>query len=151
MAHSYRQWLFRPPAGSLGSRKPVFDPLSPPPTVTERCQARRLVAASVISFKLRPFYPHGKSTWFTHWRGGWTGPLAALGEIAKRLETAHGLDGRISILGRAKYFLLLYSILPGSGAHPVSYPTGIGGCYPWGKAAGAWSWPLNSIYCRGHE
>jgi hypothetical protein len=30
----------------------------------------------------------------------------------------------------------------GSGAHPASYPMGIKGSFPGGKAAGAWSWPL---------
>jgi hypothetical protein len=27
---------------------------------------------------------------------------------------------------------------------PTSYPMGTGGSFPWGKAAGAWSWPLTS-------
>jgi hypothetical protein len=33
----------------------------------------------------------------------------------------------------------------------VSYPVGTGGSFPRGKAAGAWSWPLTSIWCRGQE
>jgi len=33
----------------------------------------------------------------------------------------------------------------GSVAHPASYPMGIGSSFPWGKAAGAWSWPFTSI------
>jgi len=37
----------------------------------------------------------------------------------------------------------------GSGAHPVSYPMGTGSSFPGDKAAGAWSWPLPSILCRG--
>jgi hypothetical protein len=32
--------------------------------------------------------------------------------------------------------------------HPASYPMGTRGSFPAGKAAGEWSWPLNSIYCR---
>jgi hypothetical protein len=28
---------------------------------------------------------------------------------------------------------------------------GYQGLFPWGKAAGAWSWPLTSIYCRSQE
>jgi hypothetical protein len=36
-------------------------------------------------------------------------------------------------------------------AHPASYPMGTGGYFPGGKAAGAWSWPLTSIKCRGQE
>jgi hypothetical protein len=42
-------------------------------------------------------------------------------------------------------FCLLYSIQTGSEAHPPSYPMDIGGSFPGGKAAGAWSWPLTSI------
>jgi len=33
----------------------------------------------------------------------------------------------------------------GPGAHPASCPMGIGGPFPVGKAAGAWSWPLAAI------
>jgi hypothetical protein len=32
----------------------------------------------------------------------------------------------------------------GSGAHPASYSVGIRGSFLWGKAPGAWSWPLTS-------
>jgi hypothetical protein len=32
----------------------------------------------------------------------------------------------------------------GSGARPASYPMDTGGSFPWGKATGAWSWPLTS-------
>jgi len=38
-----------------------------------------------------------------------------------------------------------YLYQTGSRAHPTSYPKGIGGSIPAGKAAGAWSWPLTSI------
>jgi hypothetical protein len=31
------------------------------------------------------------------------------------------------------------------------YPMGTGCSFPGGKAAGAWSWPLTSIQCRGQE
>jgi hypothetical protein len=44
-----------------------------------------------------------------------------------------------------------HSVQNGSGAHPASYPMGTRGSFPGGKAAGAWSWPLTSIYCRGQE
>jgi hypothetical protein len=33
--------------------------------------------------------------------------------------------------------------------HPFSYPMGTRGSFCGSKAAGAWSWPLTSIYCRG--
>jgi len=36
-------------------------------------------------------------------------------------------------------------------AHPASYPVGTRGSFPGGKAAGAWSWPLTSVCCRGQE
>jgi len=36
-----------------------------------------------------------------------------------------------------------------SAAHPASYPMGSGGSFSGCKAAGAWSWPLASIYSRG--
>jgi len=39
----------------------------------------------------------------------------------------------------------------GSGAHPASYLRGTRGSFPGNKAAGAWSWPLTSIQCRGQE
>jgi len=32
-----------------------------------------------------------------------------------------------------------------SGTHPASYQTGIGGCFPGGKAARTWSLSLTSI------
>jgi hypothetical protein len=34
---------------------------------------------------------------------------------------------------------------------PISHPMGTGGSFPGGKAAGAWSWPLNCIQCGGYE
>jgi hypothetical protein len=41
-------------------------------------------------------------------------------------------------------FSLPHSIQTGSGAHPASYPRGVRGPFPGGKATGAWSWPLTS-------
>jgi hypothetical protein len=41
-------------------------------------------------------------------------------------------------------FSLLYVVQTSSGAHPASYPMGTRAFFPGGKAAGAWSWPLNS-------
>jgi hypothetical protein len=38
-----------------------------------------------------------------------------------------------------------------SETHPASYPMGTGGSFPGGKEAGAWSWPLTSVQCRGQE
>jgi len=42
---------------------------------------------------------------------------------------------------RAGNFSLRHRDQTGSGAHPASYPMGMGGCFPGIKAAGAWSWP----------
>jgi hypothetical protein len=36
-----------------------------------------------------------------------------------------------------------------SGAHPASCPVGVGGSFLGGGAAGAWVWPLGSVWCRG--
>jgi hypothetical protein len=44
---------------------------------------------------------------------------------------------------------LRHRVKSGSGAHPISYQMGTGGSFPGGKASGAQSWPLTSIYCRG--
>jgi hypothetical protein len=49
-------------------------------------------------------------------------------------------------------FSRLHVFQTGSGAHPASYPMATEGSFRGGKAAGAWSWPLTSSYCRnkGH-
>jgi hypothetical protein len=39
----------------------------------------------------------------------------------------------------------------GSGVHPTYYTLGTWGLFPGGKAAGAWSWPLTSNWCRDEE
>jgi len=46
-------------------------------------------------------------------------------------------------------FSLHHRVQTGSGAHPTSNPMGTTVSFPGDKAAGAWSWPLTSIYCRG--
>jgi len=48
-------------------------------------------------------------------------------------------------------FFLHYRVQKGSEAHPASYTVGTRGSIPGGKAAGAWNWPLTSIYFRGQE
>jgi hypothetical protein len=42
-------------------------------------------------------------------------------------------------------FSLRHRVQTSSGAHPASYPMGTRGCFPGGKEAEAWSWPLTSI------
>jgi hypothetical protein len=59
--------------------------------------------------------------------------------------------GRSSSPGSGKNFFFPTSFRPCSGAHSASYPMGIGGSFPWGKATRAWSWPLISYSCRGQE
>jgi len=38
-------------------------------------------------------------------------------------------------------FSLYHRVQTSAGAHPASYPMGTRSTFPWGKAAGAWSWP----------
>jgi hypothetical protein len=52
---------------------------------------------------------------------------------------------RVRFPAGAGNFSLHHRVQNGSGAHPDSYPMGTRGSFPGGKAAGAWSWPLNSI------
>jgi hypothetical protein len=51
----------------------------------------------------------------------------------------------------SRNFSLHHSVQTGSGAHPASYPMGTRYSFPGGEVAGAWSWPLTSTSCRGHE
>jgi hypothetical protein len=48
-------------------------------------------------------------------------------------------------------FSLHHRVQNGSEAHPASYPMGTRGSFPGSKTAGAWSWPLTSIYTRGQR
>jgi hypothetical protein len=66
-------------------------------------------------------------------------------DTAVGIATGYGMDGQGSIPGRDRDFSLLHGVKTGSGVHPVSYAMGTGGCFPCGKAAGAWSWPLTSF------
>jgi hypothetical protein len=51
--------------------------------------------------------------------------------------TGYELDGQGSIPGRGKDFSLLHNVKIGSGSYQASYPMGIEGSFPGGKAAGA--------------
>jgi hypothetical protein len=62
------------------------------------------------------------------------------------IALGYGLDdrgSRVRFPAGAGNFSLYHQ--NGSGAHPASYSMGSGGSFPWGKAAGTWSWPLISI------
>jgi hypothetical protein len=58
----------------------------------------------------------------------------------------YGLDDRSSIPGTGNdgAFSLRYRARIGDETHPAPYSIGSGGSFPGGKAAGAWSWPLNT-------
>jgi hypothetical protein len=55
------------------------------------------------------------------------------------------LNARVCFPAEARHFSLFHNIQTGPGAHPTSYPMGIGGPFPRGKAAGTWNWQLTSI------
>jgi hypothetical protein len=62
-------------------------------------------------------------------------PCSAVG-----IATYYGLDDRgsgVRFTAGAENFSLRHRVHTGSGAHPASHPTVIGGSFPWGKAAGA--------------
>jgi hypothetical protein len=70
------------------------------------------------------------------------------------IAPGYGVDDRmIGVLfpAGAGNFSLLHCVQSGPAAHPVSYPMGTRGSFPGGKAAGAWSWPHTSIWCRGQR
>jgi hypothetical protein len=46
-------------------------------------------------------------------------------------------DSRVRFPAGAGNFSLHYCVQNGSGAHPASYPMGVGGTFPGGKAAGS--------------
>jgi hypothetical protein len=48
-------------------------------------------------------------------------------------------------------FSLHHLVQTSAGALPTSYPMGTGSSFLGGKVAGAWSWPLTFIYCRGQR
>jgi hypothetical protein len=43
-----------------------------------------------------------------------------------------GWTAKVQFLARARDFSLLHSVQTSSGAHPASYPVGVGGSFPWG-------------------
>jgi hypothetical protein len=64
------------------------------------------------------------------------------------IATGYGLDIRmvgVRFPAWAGNFSLRHHVQTDSGAHPASYPMGIGVSFSGGKATGAWNWPLTSI------
>jgi hypothetical protein len=63
------------------------------------------------------------------------------------IALGYGLDdrgSRVRFLAGTGNFSLHHRVQNGSGAHPACYPMRTRGCFPGGKAAGAWSWPVPS-------
>jgi hypothetical protein len=70
------------------------------------------------------------------------------------IAPGYGLDDRssgVQFPAGAGVFSLHRRVRSGSGARPASYPMGAGDSFPGGGAAGAWGWPLASVWCRGGE
>jgi hypothetical protein len=64
------------------------------------------------------------------------------------IALGYGLDDRgfrVRFPAEAVNFSLHHRVQNGSGAHLAPYPMGTGGCFPGGKAPGAWSWRFTSI------
>jgi hypothetical protein len=73
---------------------------------------------------------------------------AVLLEVRTKYVTIYGLDDRgyrVRFPAGAGKFSLHHRVQNGSGAEPAHYPMGTRGSFPWGKAAGEWSWPLISV------
>jgi hypothetical protein len=69
------------------------------------------------------------------------------------IALGYGLDDRcyrVRFLAEAGNFFH-YRVQNDSRAHSAFYPMGTGCSFPGGKAAGAWNWPLISVYCRGRR
>jgi hypothetical protein len=70
------------------------------------------------------------------------------------IATYYGLDHwkiAVRFPAKAGNFSIRHRVQTGSGAHPASYPIGTVGSFLGGKTAGAWSWQLTSISCRGER
>jgi hypothetical protein len=67
------------------------------------------------------------------------------------IATGFGLDGQGSLPGRSKKFFSTPQRPDQLWGPPSLLCNGYQGSFPEGKAAGAWSWPLASIYCQGQE
>jgi hypothetical protein len=88
---------------------------------------------------------------FISWRRGCDLSITSwAGWIAQSVQwLSNGLDGRGSTPGMGRDSSLHHRVQTGSGAYPASYTivTVVSLCG--GKAAGAWNWPLTSMWCRG--
>jgi hypothetical protein len=70
------------------------------------------------------------------------------------IALGYGLDdrgSRVRFPAGAWNFSLHHRVQYGSRVHPASYPMGTRSFFPGGKAAGAWTWPLTSVQCRGQR
>jgi hypothetical protein len=64
--------------------------------------------------------------------------------IANRLQP-EGWGDKIRFPTEATDFSIPHNLQTEFGARPHSYTMGTGGCFPDGKMAQVWSWPLTSI------
>jgi len=71
-------------------------------------------------------------------------PFCRIGRIGIPQWYSVGWSG-VRFSAGAGNFSLHRRVQTGSGAYLASYPMGNRGCFPGGKAAGAWSWSLPSI------
>jgi hypothetical protein len=88
---------------------------------------------------------HLESLQLSSWKLFWFSPCIVM---SWQYQSKLDISCLINYCGN---FSLQHRVQNGSGAHPPSYPMGIRGSFPGGKAAGAWSWTLTSISCRGQR
>jgi hypothetical protein len=77
-------------------------------------------------------------------------PLCYINKHHKYRGGTAGWSG-IRISSGAGNFSPHHRVQISSGTHPASYPMATRVSFLGGKVAGAWIWPLTSIYCRGQE
>jgi hypothetical protein len=68
-------------------------------------------------------------------------PNSLVGVVSRLRAGRPGIDSRQSLT----FFSPRHRVHTLSGAHPASYPVGIGDSFPRGKVARAWTWPLTCI------
>jgi hypothetical protein len=71
----------------------------------------------------------------------WNYEVKWIAQIVFNLCKCDDWGSRVWFPAGAGNFSLHHGVQNGSGAHPASYPMGIRGSFPGGKAAGAWGWP----------
>jgi hypothetical protein len=115
--------------------------------VIEYCQLNRESDPDVITEYLpSPDFTSSNSEWYII--------SEKSRDSSVSIAVGYGLDNRgprVWFPAGAGNFSLHHRVQNVSGAHSASYQMGTSGSFPGGKVAGAWSWPLTSIWCRGQE